>query len=237
MALGSLACEARGPQCPGEQVSQPAPCTLARPAVPCGFGQTTCPLWAQLPGRSLPDRDGPSLSLHWGPLGLFVPQDPPLPHRHPSTRLLGGVTADRSQAWPPRVTVTGATRVFPGRRAPHGRGSMLPATARGRRGRSTAPGASVQPPQPHTDGQAPAPAQRLTSFLLKYFRAPSRSVSTNFRLRNCPLSRPRFQRKPSRYPGGRGRRSEGTGNVGSDCHGAGTPVASASAWGDRAGDP
>lgn len=47
------------------------------------------------------------------------------------------------------------------------------------------------------------PWAQLTSFLLKYFRDPSRSVSTNFRLRNCPLSRPRFQREPSRYPGGR----------------------------------
>lgn len=48
----------------------------------------------------------------------------------------------------------------------------------------------------------------LTSFLLKYFKAPSRSVSTNFRLKNCPLSLPRFQRKPSRYPGETGAHSQ-----------------------------
>lgn len=51
----------------------------------------------------------------------------------------------------------------------------------------------------------------LTSFLLKYFRAPSLSVSTNFRLKNCPLSRPRFQRRPSRYPGREDTVSEGQG--------------------------
>lgn len=42
--------------------------------------------------------------------------------------------------------------------------------------------------------------QKLTSFLLKYFSAPSLSDNTNFRLRNCPLSRPLFHRNPSRYP-------------------------------------
>lgn len=56
---------------------------------------------------------------------------------------------------------------------------------------------------PRTGAPTSQPPDRLTSFLLKYFRAPSRSVSTNFRLKNCPLSRPRFQRKPSRYPGER----------------------------------
>lgn len=37
----------------------------------------------------------------------------------------------------------------------------------------------------------------LTSCLLKYFRTPSRSDRINFRLRYCPLSRPRFHRNPS----------------------------------------
>lgn len=40
--------------------------------------------------------------------------------------------------------------------------------------------------------------RRFTSCLLKYFRTPSRSERMNFLLRYCPLSRPRFQRKPSR---------------------------------------
>lgn len=41
---------------------------------------------------------------------------------------------------------------------------------------------------------------RLTSCLLKYFSAPSLSDRMNFRLRNWPLSLPRFQRNPSLYP-------------------------------------
>lgn len=38
----------------------------------------------------------------------------------------------------------------------------------------------------------------FTSCLLKYFNTPSRSERMNFRLRYCPLSRPRFHRNPSR---------------------------------------
>lgn len=41
----------------------------------------------------------------------------------------------------------------------------------------------------------------LTSCLLKYFSAPSLSDRMNFRLKNWPLSRPRFHRNPSLYPG------------------------------------
>lgn len=40
----------------------------------------------------------------------------------------------------------------------------------------------------------------LTSCLLKYLSAPSLSDRTNFRLRNWPLSLPRFHRNPSLYP-------------------------------------
>lgn len=40
----------------------------------------------------------------------------------------------------------------------------------------------------------------LTSCLVKYFRHPSRSDKRNLRGRNCPLSRPRFQRMPSFTP-------------------------------------
>lgn len=40
----------------------------------------------------------------------------------------------------------------------------------------------------------------LTSCLLKYFKAPSLSDRMNFRLKNWPLSRPRFHRNPSLYP-------------------------------------
>lgn len=74
-------------------------------------------------------------------------------------------------------------------RGPHGRGQPLQA-----RHCLRAAGDNIEPL---------GPCAALTSFLLKYFSEPSRSVSTNFRLKNCPLSRPRFQRKPSRYPGER----------------------------------
>lgn len=40
----------------------------------------------------------------------------------------------------------------------------------------------------------------LTSCLVKYFRHPSLSDKRNLRGRNCPLSRPRFQRMPSFTP-------------------------------------
>jgi len=40
----------------------------------------------------------------------------------------------------------------------------------------------------------------LTSCLVKYFRHPSLSDKRNLRGRNCPLSRPRFQRMPSFSP-------------------------------------
>lgn len=96
---------------------------------------------------------------------------------------------------------------YGGRQVPTGGGSSSPRRARGppRKWRCC-PGSSVQPPQAPggRPGRCPWPCAQLTSLLLKYLRAPSRSVSTNFRLKNCPLSRPRFQRKPSRYPGGEG---------------------------------
>lgn len=115
----------------------------------------------------------------------------------------------------PRIThSTGSGCERGGRRGPHrgrqvptGGGSSSPRRARGppRKWRCC-PGSSVQPPQAPggRPGRCPWPCAQLTSLLLKYLRAPSRSVSTNFRLKNCPLSRPRFQRKPSRYPGGEG---------------------------------
>lgn len=48
----------------------------------------------------------------------------------------------------------------------------------------------------------------LTSCLLKYFSAPSLSDRMNFRLKNWPLSLPRFHRNPSLYPGQKHREIE-----------------------------
>lgn len=51
---------------------------------------------------------------------------------------------------------------------------------------------------PDHQGRWRARDKRLTSCLLKYIIAPSLSERINFRLRNWPLSRPRFHRNPSR---------------------------------------
>lgn len=106
----------------------------------------------------------------------------------------------------PLTCLQGASPVPQGPRsassATHTRGNGCDQRAEGPHG--GVGGGSVSPGRARGSwGCGTSPRTPLTSLLLKYFRAPSRSVSTNFRLKNCPLSRPRFQRKPSRYPGGR----------------------------------